>query len=188
MFVGNPPYGYEHTDSSLDSGLAHLNLSSTPSSTPYDQYPVHGCAMREAFSTEPESMSPTQFTETKSTDTTPNLSQSKNGACGKNNEVDPFDLHTYPTLPELESDLESEGAAAISNADEAVTPSEKNTTPDHTVMRCPQCMTILKWLFVDETKGGVHYIHRCQSSCGCGGTTKKPVERYGPVNVSRGAW
>ena len=102
--------------------------------------------------------------------------------------MNPFDLQGFPPLPELESDVEDGDAAATRIGHEVLTPTEKSPIPDSTVMRCPTCTTILKWLFVDETTDGVHYIHRCQVSCVCGNSAKPTIERYGPVHVSRGAW
>ena len=171
--------------------------------------------MRAAELPQVESISPVGSTEIRPTDTVPALFSSAilsrsppgylpriNGQTGLTlrfwcretdsavEEVNPFDLQSFPTLPDLESDVEDEDAyaAARRNAHEAITPSEKGNTCDSTVMRCPKCTSILKFLFVDETTNGVHHIHRCQSSCTCGSDAKKAIEHYGPVHVSRGAW
>ncbi|KAK4543211.1 hypothetical protein LTR36_005761 [Oleoguttula mirabilis] len=188
MFTEHLPFGYEET---VDPAMVHPRIS-TPPAAEYNQYPIHGSTSRPQSMCEPESGS---TTTSKPVDTVPGLFSSPSltypirDTGTHTNHRDSFNDHTFPSLPELVADQDdSDDAIATSTGDEAVTPSEEKRDPTSTLMRCPECQSILKWLFVDELQNGKHHIHRCQASCTCGDTKRQPIEHYGPVLVSRGAW
>ncbi|KAK5126106.1 hypothetical protein LTR85_011461 [Meristemomyces frigidus] len=191
MFTEHQPFGDQET---VDLALVHPRIRAPPGAE-YNQYPIHGSTSRPQSLCERDSESESLATTFTAVDTVPALFSSPNISYpvaddgSYRNHRDSYHDHTFPALPELVADHDdSEDAIAANTADEAVTPSDEKRDPTSTLMRCPECQSILKWLFVDELQHGKHHIHRCQTSCTCGDKPKQPIEHYGPVLVSRGAW
>ncbi|KAK3643076.1 hypothetical protein LTR56_010450 [Elasticomyces elasticus] len=104
-----------------------------------------------------------------------------------------FNRTEFPQLPEMVDDgsTDSIATSVSSKPDDETRPEVGARACDF--LRCPQCDTIMKWLFVKQCKDGENRIHGCASLCECTYTQEeRPNEQRfqedGPVQVSRGAW
>ncbi|KAK0851261.1 hypothetical protein LTR87_018027 [Friedmanniomyces endolithicus] len=67
----------------------------------------------------------------------------------------------FPSLPELVDDMDRKSPLALE------TPATNGETPTATgvraynFLRCPQCDSVLKWMFVKQSKDGLHQIQGC---------------------------
>jgi len=98
-----------------------------------------------------------------------------------------FDQMEFPSLPELVDDMDRKSPLALE------TPATNGETPTATgvraynFLRCPQCDSVLKWMFVKQSKDGLHQIQGCAPACTCEEQSESlHLGQDGPVQAGRG--
>ncbi|KAK1082743.1 hypothetical protein LTR33_003705 [Friedmanniomyces endolithicus] len=98
-----------------------------------------------------------------------------------------FDQMEFPSLPELVGDMDRKSPLALE------TPATNGETPTatgvraHNFLRCPQCDSVLKWMFVKQSKDGLHQIQGCAPACTCEEQSESlHLGQDGPVQAGRG--
>ncbi|TKA83877.1 hypothetical protein B0A55_00124 [Friedmanniomyces simplex] len=196
MFNEHPPFAYENTDDRQDPSLQSYCSRTPPPGCNYRENPFQGYTPHAipppAVALDhdqvvlerimPQDVVPALYSS-------PRLSPRKATEPMHQQDQEAFELMEFPSLPELVdgTDCDSPTTPTIPGGDEE-TPTEKGIRA-YNFLRCPQCDGILKWMFVKQSKEGLHQIHGCAPACACAaGSKAQHPEQEGPVQVSRGAW
>ncbi|KAK0924954.1 hypothetical protein LTR29_018104 [Friedmanniomyces endolithicus] len=195
MFNGHPPFAYENTDDSRYPAVPYCR-SQSPSPgcqyqrnssqgySPHASPPIvvtldHDQATIERMS--PRDVAPALYSS-------PRLSPAKAAELVRQDQ-EAFDQIEFPNLPELVDDTNCKSPLALETlGTDEETPTATGVRA-YKFLHCPQCDSILKWMFVKQSKDGLHQIQGCAPACTCKEqSTSQHLGQDGPVQVGRGAW